>query len=176
MKYYIVINGEQKGPFSIDELRSQGITPETLVWKEGYAGWVKAGSVPELSGIFTTPPPHDGTGAYQAYQSTSGMGQNANGYSQPYSTGGQPMGEMPKTWLVESIIATVLCCLPLGIAALVNAADVESTYRVGRYNDAVRKSQNAKNWLIWSVVAHVMCWVLVIGFILMFGLAASAHL
>ena len=176
MKYYIVINGEQKGPFSVDELRLQGITSETLVWKEGYAGWVRAGSVPELAGLFTTPPPHDGTNSYQAYQTSGSTGQNTSGYSQPYGMEGQPMGEMPKTWLVESIIATVLCCLPLGIAALVNAADVESSYRVGRYNDAVRKSQNAKNWLIWAVVAHVACWILVIGFIFMMGLAASTHL
>ena len=176
MKYYIVINGEQKGPFSVDELRLKGITSETRVWKEGYAGWVRAGSVPELAGLFTTPPPHDGTNSYQAYQTSGSTSQNTSGYSQSYGMEGQPMGEMPKTWLVESIIATVLCCLPLGIAALINAADVESSYRVGRYNDAVRKSQNAKNWLIWAVVAHVACWILVIGFIFMMGLAASTHL
>ena len=83
MKYYIVINGEQKGPFSIDELRLQGITSETLVWKEGYSGWVRAGIVPELSGLFTTPPPHDSTNSSQAYQNPGVTAQGTSGYSQP---------------------------------------------------------------------------------------------
>ena len=154
MKFYIVINGEQKGPFDINELRAQGITKDTLVWKEGYAGWVKAESVPELAGLFTTPPQFDAQ------------------FSSPrYAMGGESMGVMPKTWLVESIIACVLCCLPLGIAALVNAADVESCYRVGRYSEAVRKSQNAKNWLIWSVVACVLGWVCLIGICVILGIS-----
>ncbi len=161
MKFYVVINGEQKGPFDIGGLKAQGIGPDTLVWKEGYAGWVKAATVPELAGIFAPPPPpHEGS----------------YGYSAQPDMASQPMGPMPKTWLVESIVATVLCCLPLGIAALVNAADVESCYRVGRYADAVKKSQNAKNWLIWSVVCSVLLWVGIIVFFTFFGLAiANMH-
>ena len=28
----------------------------------------------------------------------------------------------PKTWLVESILVTLFCCLPFGIVGIVNAA------------------------------------------------------
>jgi len=32
----------------------------------------------------------------------------------------------PKSWLVESILVTLFCCLPFGIAGIVNASRVES--------------------------------------------------
>ena len=30
----------------------------------------------------------------------------------------------PKTWMAESILVTILCCLPFGIIGIVNAAKV----------------------------------------------------
>ena len=39
--------------------------------------------------------------------------------------------ECPKTWMVESILVTILCCLPLGIVGIVNAAKVNSLYSAG---------------------------------------------
>ena len=37
----------------------------------------------------------------------------------------------PKNWLVESILVTVLCCLPFGIAGIVNASKVEVLFLSG---------------------------------------------
>jgi len=31
----------------------------------------------------------------------------------------------PKNWLVESILVTLFCCLPLGIAGIINASKEE---------------------------------------------------
>ncbi len=62
-QYFIVRNGEQQGPFSIEELRQQGITSETLVWAEGMDQWMAAWQVDELRDItgerksMATPPP-----------------------------------------------------------------------------------------------------------------------
>jgi hypothetical protein len=33
------------------------LTRNSLVWKAGMAGWVKAGEVPELAGLFAGSPP-----------------------------------------------------------------------------------------------------------------------
>lgn len=60
--YYIYANNVQQGPFDLPTLRtlaSSGmLTPQTLVWKQGMAGWAAAGSQPELSSLFgSTPPP-----------------------------------------------------------------------------------------------------------------------
>jgi TM2 domain-containing membrane protein YozV len=48
VNYYVADGSTQKGPFTIEELKGQGVRPETLVWKEGAPNWLPAGQVPEL--------------------------------------------------------------------------------------------------------------------------------
>jgi hypothetical protein len=62
---------------------------------------------------------------------------------QPFSQ--QPMPR-PKNWLVESILVTIFCCLPLGIVGIVNAANVNSRYDAGDYAGAQNASQQAGKW------------------------------
>ena len=63
MKYFIVENNKQSGPFSIYELKDKGITSETLVWAEGMTDWTPAWKVDELRACLfntkdaSTPPP-----------------------------------------------------------------------------------------------------------------------
>lgn len=63
MQYHIAVNGQQSGPFNMNQLQQlvqQGqLTPQTYVWKQGMTGWELAGKVPELGSLFqsTTPPP-----------------------------------------------------------------------------------------------------------------------
>ena len=49
----------------------------------------------------------------------------------------------PKTWMAESILVTIFCCLPFGIAGIVFAAKVSSLYAAGKYEEAVEASNNA---------------------------------
>ena len=46
--YYLFIDNEQRGPFSLEQLAEMGITPETEVWTQGMADWQQAGDVPQL--------------------------------------------------------------------------------------------------------------------------------
>lgn len=87
MTYFILINNQQQGPYTLDELRSRNITSATLVWREGMTDWTPAWKVAELVSLFhadaannaqTTPPPAPSaaaTGAamapYAAEQGTS---------------------------------------------------------------------------------------------------------
>lgn len=59
----------------------------------------------------------------------------------------------PKSWLIEYILATVFCCLPLGIVGIINAASVEGKYANGDVAGANRAAQTAKTMVIISVVA-----------------------
>ena len=52
MKFYVVIDDEQQGPYTIDELANFGITPETEVWTEGMDDWGTAADVPQLDRLF----------------------------------------------------------------------------------------------------------------------------
>lgn len=72
----------------------------------------------------------------------------------------------PKTWLVESILVTILCCLPFGIVGIINAAKVNSLYDQTKYEEAKRFSGNAKKWtmigliigLIYIIFVLIMVW------------------
>lgn len=49
-----------------------------------------------------------------------------------------------KTWLVESILVTVLCCLPLGVAGIVFAALAMSARDSGNMELARQRAGTAK--------------------------------
>ena len=51
MKYWIVLNDEQAGPFEAEQLPGQGVTRSTLVWNETMEHWTAAGEVEELRRI-----------------------------------------------------------------------------------------------------------------------------
>jgi hypothetical protein len=61
--YMVAKNGQQAGPYSIEQLKqfvaSGEFTKQTHVWKQGMENWQEAGNVQELAGLFTaqTPPP-----------------------------------------------------------------------------------------------------------------------
>jgi hypothetical protein len=55
--YHVGRNGQQTGPFSIEQLKTMAangeLQPTDLVWKEGMAGWEPASTLP---GVFTATP------------------------------------------------------------------------------------------------------------------------
>lgn len=59
---YLVIDGQQAGPFTPDQLRDHAkagrLTPRTYAWKQGMPEWKPAGELPEAASILAnTPPP-----------------------------------------------------------------------------------------------------------------------
>lgn len=61
--YHVVINGQSNGPYNMKDLShlvSTGqLSKDSLVWKQGFADWIKAENVQELSSLFSgsVPPP-----------------------------------------------------------------------------------------------------------------------
>lgn len=49
--YFIIIEGRQTGPLSIEELVRHGLTPESIVWREGLPDWTQARNLPELQSV-----------------------------------------------------------------------------------------------------------------------------
>lgn len=71
----------------------------------------------------------------------------------------------PKTWLVESILVTLFCCLPFGIIGIVNAAKVNSLYASGNIEAAQQASATAAKWTkIGFIVGIVVIIVYAIGY------------
>ena len=54
--WYIKIRGKQKGPYTLDQLKSnREISPDTLVWNSESKAWVSIRHIPELQEIFKDP-------------------------------------------------------------------------------------------------------------------------
>lgn len=52
MKYWIYVDGMQRGPMQLEELINMGIMPDTYIWRKGLEDWSKASDVPEVAGFF----------------------------------------------------------------------------------------------------------------------------
>ncbi|MBS1222954.1 MAG: putative virion core protein (Lumpy skin disease virus)-like protein [Proteobacteria bacterium] len=59
--YFVALNGQQAGPFAMEELQRQAqsgqLNRATLVWAQGMANWTQAGEVAELNALFANLPP-----------------------------------------------------------------------------------------------------------------------
>jgi hypothetical protein len=78
----------------------------------------------------------------------------------------------PKNWLVESILVTIFCCLPFGIAGIVFASQVNSKYDAGDYEGALKASADAGKWTkIGMIVGLILVALNMIFFFLMGGAA-----
>ena len=76
--------------------------------------------------------------------------------------------KMPPTYLVWSVVMTVLCCLPAGIAAIIFSCQVSSKFFAGDYAGAVKASQRAEIWIIVSFVLGVLANTLYLPLTLLF--------
>jgi hypothetical protein len=84
------------------------------------------------------------------------------------NTGQKP----PKSWLLESILVTVLCCLPLGIVGIVNATKVESRFYAGDIAGANQASADAGKWTKIALIVAAIFWVCYLLFFFFLGGAA----
>jgi len=160
-KYYYSTGGVKHGPFTLEELKKQPITPDTLIWYEGLPDWRPAKEIPELQSMFSqTPPPPPSTpqhsAAQPAMQPSSGMHRGNTSYN---------LNKPPKSWLLEAILVTLFCCLPFGIAGIVNASKVESRFYAGDIEGAIRASEEAAKWTkigFWVGLVVIIFYVLII--------------
>ena len=56
-KFYIVINNEQKGPFSVKEILEMDINQNTLGWNENYDNWTELKNIEEFKIKLSKKPP-----------------------------------------------------------------------------------------------------------------------
>lgn len=87
---------------------------------------------------------------------------------------GQPAGTPPPNYLVWSILSTIFCCLPFGIASIVFAAQVNGKWAAGDVNGALESSKKAKLFAIIAAVAGIVVGLLYVVFFVV--LAANSDL
>ncbi len=111
-------------------------------------------------------PPPGGYGAPQGFGSPEGYGAPP-GYGAPGGYGGPggfgpppPYGRPIPNYLWQSIVVTVLCCLPAGVVAIVFATKVDGRRQIGDINGAFAASKKARMWCIIAVLAGVASFII----------------
>lgn len=138
---------EEFGPFSLEELKQQTIFETTKIWYEGLADWTPITELEELyKAVAPAPPPPR---------------PKATTFSS--ETPPRSVADAPPTYLVMSILATLFCCLPLGIVGIINAAKVESRYYAGDIEGAYQASEQAKSWSYISIAVGFIAGVILIS-------------
>ncbi len=79
----------------------------------------------------------------------------------------------PDSYLVWAILATIFCCMPFGIVAIVYAAQVNSHLASGNYTAAQHSSDAARKWCLASLAAGLAVPLL---YVLFFGVASLSGL
>lgn len=52
MRYFAMIEGEQRGPFRLEELPEAGVRPDTYVWCKGMDDWMRADEVADICRLY----------------------------------------------------------------------------------------------------------------------------
>ncbi len=84
----------------------------------------------------------------------------------------------PKSYLAQSILVTVFCCMPLGIVGIVNAANVESRFYAGDVEGAKRASKEAKKWSnigLYIGLAGIVLYFVFVGFFFLMSIKNGAR-
>lgn len=169
-KYYAMIDGVQKGPFSLQQLPEAGVRPSTYIWCKGMQDWQKAEDDPEVCRLFRN---H----LYDKMHPSDSPQQNIipvedNRWKvQPDEPKGPPpskfdrflqqAGEDPLPTLEEidskedktnppismigyAWLVTIFCFPPTGIAALVYAYKSKNAWKKGENNLAHDLNRKAK--------------------------------
>lgn len=175
VQYYIIVDGRQAGPYSREELKVSGLTPDSAVWREGLENWVKASTLPELndllyqgtSGYGCQQPPQGSFSQQPGYGPQQGYGQQGygqQGYGSQYSSGrpdsfrsnGLPVAHT--NWLPWAIVATVLGAMTncigliLGIIGIVNANKANRFYEMGDSINGDSANSTARTMTIIALV------------------------
>lgn len=132
MNWFYSEGGAQKGPVDDAAFRALvangTIRPDTLVWHEGMTDWLPLSAAEPALAPQVVPPPTPGFGAA------------------PAAGAPLPPGTVPNH-LVGAILATIFCCWPFGIPAIVFAARVNGLLARGDLAGATDASKKAGTWM-----------------------------
>lgn len=137
---------------------SQPATP-TPARPESWAAPSDSAEPPAAQPWQQTPPPPGPPAPYAGEPAPAWSTAPAAG---PY--GAAPYGVPPDNYLVWAILATIFCCLPVGIPAIVFASQVNSKWAAGDVAGAEYASKRARQLATWAAIAGVAFTVIYFAF------------
>lgn len=138
-------------------------TPE-----EDWSEWRGAAGEPhDESSTWASPEPEPETGGARQSVAPAGGGSGASDYGLPGGKAtpspgpGASVHAAVQSYLWPAVGATLCCCTPLGIPAIVYAARVDAYLENNEHAKAQRASDSARNWLIAAVVVALLVWIVI---------------
>lgn len=126
----------------------------------------------------TPPPPPPGDGGSTPPQPPSGGGYDGGAYGAPPPPpaggyGGVPAGPPPGNNLILAIVS-LLCCWPIGIPAVVFAAQVNGKWNAGDQAGAIDAAAKAKKFATIALVLGIIATIIYIVLIATGAMSANA--
>ncbi|MEM9280749.1 MAG: CD225/dispanin family protein [Verrucomicrobiota bacterium] len=180
MDWYYASNGQQQGPVSeeqLTELVQQGAVKGTdLVWNESMTDWIPLNSIPQFSAaleptqsaVEATPPTPEASSSSVAPV----LSQATSSSPAPTASG----GEKVPTYLWQSIVCLVLCCLPAAIPAIIYSTKVGPAEAKGDLTSAKEAAAKAKMWCWISFGLGLAFSIIYLGLIFAGALSESGAL
>lgn len=154
-KYFAMIDGEQCGPYTLSELATAGVGPDTYVWCKGMSDWQKARDEAEICRAFRqrllgspAGKPASPPGAASPLSGWMGGSIKHRPGEADVDSGQKPDTSVPpQSLLVPAILATVFCCPLTGIAAIFFAMQTTRRWAEGNREEAYECQRKARMWL-----------------------------
>jgi hypothetical protein len=90
-------------------------------------------------------------------------------YTPPSSAGST--AEIPN-YLIPAIVATIFCCIPVGVVSIIFATQVNNKIAAGDIAGAMEASQKAKKFMFITIGAGLAVWIIcIILWVFVFGMA-----
>lgn len=188
MKYYAFIDGEQKGPFELEELPQVGVRPSTYIWHKGLEDWQKAEDDPDVCRLFRNhlydimhPAPvpdvvnENSSNPYKVEPDCE-AGPPPTRFDRYLQETGESMptleeieakedkSQPPVSMVGYAWLVTIFCFLPTGIVALVYSYKTNKEWNSGNHEIAHNYSRLAKMWTGITFFIGLIVWALFCAF------------
>lgn len=162
-----MIDGEQRGPYPLDQLAAAGVRPSTYVWTDGMDDWEKAEDVADICRMFRNR-------LHDLMHPGSVIAEQQRDQAQPYPlkdvAPGSPSrydrhlneGESlptldeidamedhsrpPQSMILLSVIVALLFCPLIGIIGVIYAIKSNNAWKRGEKDKAYDYNRSAKMW------------------------------
>lgn len=187
-KYFAFIDGEQKGPFTLDQLTEVGVHPSTYVWCKEMADWQRADQVEEIRNLFR----HHIEVRKEAAQEVQPVAPadmrpdskpeenspRSARFSLPPVEEQVDLSRPPQVSMTLAVLSMLLCFFPTGIAAVVFTYKAQKCWETavweerkesmkkdsGAIEDLRRRAHEyerlSKMWMGLTVAFGIIAWTL----------------
>lgn len=146
MKYYAMIGGECKGPWTLEELHEGGVMPDTYVWCKGMDDWQKADEVADICRFYRqkiAEPSEDISPSEAESDSTNVPIIGELPTAEEVVKNDVP----PRNLLPYAVVVTLLCCPITGIVAIYFSYLTNKKMREGKREEAGEVFRQARMWV-----------------------------